>query len=579
MVLGRPRSCLSLLALSGVAAACAGDQDRPRVRVQTNLVSPTSLLSSAETLTIRVFEESAAVACDEATGLTDATADSPVLTTAELGTSCDDGAAFCGELSVAINASTRTFEAVATKSDGSKLAVGCTSAVIDKAEVALDLTLKRYLAPAKCGNGTIEPTEQCEAPGTASCSSSCQTTEFEISAPTAGGAARAVGDAYEPFFLWPASQGSAGRFFAFYTDKSSGLLDIGLRVLSEKLAPITSPPELTSSSIFLPNDSAFPPTASPKNQSTPAAARLGTTTYVVFQDDATSGVNGVDIHLRSIDSSFVSAEGAAPIGINGSGGAGEVNVQSHPQIAAGANGKLFIAWQNEGASGKIYGRTLTPTGNVLGNQQELSSGTSNTSPTVCSTPSGFLVAWQSGADIKVRAVGADGTPAGAAQTVNDLPSSTDAHPQIASLEDGRYAVTWVSGTAGKGDIYVQRFSDSGNRVANDQSAPVNDVVTAGDQITPAIASMSALKGSYALTWLDSSSGNVRARWLGGSSGYLFNNVDGSSSEFAVTKGSGRSRKTPTVVVGGAGPTILVGWQDASASGFGIFGRTFPLPSD
>ncbi len=570
---------VALFVLSGVAAACAGDSDRPHVRIQTNLISPKTLLSGAKTLTINVYDAADAITCDAKTGLSDATADTPRVTSAELGTECDDGSAFCGELSVPIDSSTRTFEAIATRSDGSPLAVGCVTAVIDKADVSLNLTLKRFLTPAKCGNGTLEPTEQCEAPGTTLCSSSCQTNEFEISAPIASGAARAAGDAYEPFFLWPASQGSAGRFFAFYTDKSSGLLDVGLRVLSEKLAPISSPSELTSSSIFLPNDTAFPPTASAKNQSTPAAARLGTTTYVVFQDDATSGVNGVDIHLRSIDSSFVSAEGATPIGINGSGGAGEVNVQSHPQIAAGANGKLFIAWQNEGASGKIYGRTLTPTGNVLGNQQELSSGTSNASPSVCATPSGFLVAWQSGADVKVRAVGADGTPAGAAQTVNDLPSSSDAHPQIAALEDGRYAVVWVSGTQGKGDIFVQRFSENGNRVAGDQSAAANDVVSTGDQVAPAIASMSALKGAYALAWLDATSGNVRARLLGGSSGYLFNNVDGSSSEFAVSKGTGHTRKTPTVVVGGSTPTILVGWEDASASGFGIFGRTFPLPTE
>jgi len=569
----------SFAAFIAIATACASERDAPRVRVSTNLITPKALLSGAKALAINVYDESAAITCDPKTGLTDANADTAILTSATLGTTCDDGAAFCGDLSVPIDSTTRTFEAIATKSDGSKLAVGCATAVIDKAEVALDLKMLRYIAPAKCGNGKLEPTEQCESPGTKRCSASCQSLEFEISAPTQGGATAAEGDKYEPFFLWPAATAEAGQLFALYTDRTPGQLDIGLRILSDDLSPVATPAELTSNSIFLPNGSPFPPSAAAKNQSTPAAARIGTTTYVVFQDDATSGVNGVDIHLRSIDSTFTSAQGATPIGINGASGGGEVNVQSHPRVASGANGKLFIVWQNEGASGKIYGRTFIPTGSVLGNQQELSSGTSNISPDVCATPNGFIATWQSGADIKVRVVGSDGTPAGADQTVNDLPSSTDAHPQIAALEDGRFAVVWVSGTQGKGDIYVQRFSENGKKISGDQSAPVNDLVSNGDQVAPVIAAMSALDGSYALAWLDSSSGNIRARLLGGTGSYVFNNVDGTSSEFAVTKGSGTPRKTPVVAVGGADPTLLIGWEDASESGFGIFGRTFPLPTE
>lgn len=572
-------SRVSVATIVAIAAACSDEREAPRVRVSTNLLSPTSLLGAAKSLTINVYEEAAAISCDEKTGLTNATAESAVLTTATLDTSCDDGASFCGELRVPIDPTTRTFEAIAQKSDGTKLAVGCATAVIDKADVALEMKMMRYITPAKCGNGKLEPTEQCESPGTSMCSSACQTTEFEISAPTQGAVAAAEGDKYEPFFLWPAAADESGELFALYTDRTPGQLDIGLRVLSSTLAPLSTPAALTNNSIFMPNGSAFPPSAAAKNQSSPAATRVGSTTYVVFQDDATTGVNGVDIHLRSIGTAFTSPEGAAPIGINGASGAGEVNVQSHPRIASGANGKLFVVWQNEGASGKIYGRTFTPLGNALGNQQELSAGTSNTSPDVCATSTSFIVTWQSGADIKVRVVGLDGTPAGADQTVNDLPSSTDAHPQVASLDDGRFAVVWVSGTQGKGDIYVQRFNANGKKISGDQSAPANDVVATGDQVSPVICGMSALGGSYALAWLDSSSGNIRARLLGGTSDYVFNNVDGSRSEFAVTKGSNRPRRSPVVVVGGDGPLILIGWEDTSASGFGLFGRTFPLPTE
>ena len=116
---------------------------------------------------------------------------------------------------------------------------------------------------------------------------------------------------------------------------------------------------------------------------------------------------------------------------------------------------------------------------------------------VAATTTGWVAVWQSGTGIKLRVVNEDGTPQGSEQTVNEGGTVTE-RPRVASLPDGRFAVTWSAG----GDVFVQRYDAKGAKVAGDQASPVNDVVKDGEQITPSIASTSAAGGSYVVAWLD-----------------------------------------------------------------------------
>ncbi len=291
----------------------------------------------------------------------------------------------------------------------------------------------------------------------------------------------------------------------------------------------------------------------------------------------------LDIHLRSLDDGLAAQEPAGnPVGINGVGGAGEAGIQSAPSMAAGPGSVLYIAWQDDTA-GKIVGRTWNPQTKAYGAQTDLSLGTSNRAVAVAGTDGGWLVVWQSGTDVKLRTLGADGVPAGAEQTINEAARHTGSQeqPAIATLSDGRFAIAWTDrGAAGGADVYVQRFAAGGTKVEGDQTAAVNDVATAGDQTTPALAGMTAASGAFVAAWVDETSGHIRARFVGGTAGYLFNNVTGQSSEFEASDAERRTRGAPAVAVGGAGPFIAIGWEDRTGDAkAGIYARRFPLPTD
>jgi hypothetical protein len=452
----------------------------------------------------------------------------------------------------------------------------------------------RYSAPAVCGNGMVEVGETCD-PGTGMdplCNSSCQTSEIELSPAsnyTGGPSAPAPSQEANPFFLWPSQSGTPGSFFSFFTDNSVSRLQVAMSVFGDSLAPTSSfGPAANGASLFLPNDpNTFPPQAAAFTQSNPAAAVIGAKYFVAFEDDNTPD-STIDIHLRSMDDSLNADQGAGgACGVNGPMGGGEAGIQSSPQIAAGPGGVLFIVWQDESLK-TVNGVTYTPGGSpgcgTLGTQALIGSGSN---PGVAPTPKGWVVAWQGESDVEWRTIGTSGAPSGAEQAVG---SNQGQLPAIAALVDGSFAITWTANASGGTPaIFAQRYSAAGVAVMGDQTAPVNNL-TAAAETAPAIASTTAAGNSYVVAWVDAASPfQVRARLLAGAggslgdgSGYLFNTVDGQINEFPVSIATGRTRKNPTVVVGGAGPYIAFGWADQTAAGGssqpGIIGRRFPPPT-
>lgn len=571
--LGRPVLPVLLL-LAGIMPSCQDTGEPVHASIRAGLLSPKALLDRARRLEIRVLE---AATCDEATGVTGGDAAREVVRR-ELGSvGCAEGARFCGDVNVDKSDAIRVFEAKAVTDTGGVVAVGCTSIAVDRDSVSLTIKMYRYVAPANCGDGVIQPTEQCEGESMALCDRQCQSNELLLSVGDAGNHTDGgdVGDKTDPVFLWPAQSGNAGRLLAFYTDRavSSGTnnVEVGVRVMGDRLGAVTTPPALANGSIFLPNGGAFPPEAAPRQQSLPQAAFLQGKYYVVFQDDDSPGNAGLDIHLRAIDDAFLSEQGTTPLYVNGSQTTGEAAIQTAPAIAAG-DGRLFVAWEDAGQQ-KIAGRTLTPP-STFGNQNDISTGTGNSRPRVAKVGAGWVTVWRSGTGIKLRAINTDGTPQGAEQTVNEGSEPADV-PSVASLDDGRFAITWSAG----GDVFVQRYDARGVKVAGDQTLPVNDVFRDGEQTAPSIAATPAAGGSYVLVWLDAATNHVRGRFLGGSSGFLFNNVNGQATEFQASRTQNHERANPTVSVGGAGPFVAIGWEDKSTSTPGIFARRFPLPSE
>lgn len=570
------------VALVAAASGCGSSREPVNVALAPSILDPNDLFAKITSIKLKVFDTSTGADCVAQTGIvTGADALSPLATVDLMSTGCDPKYRYCGTLTIVESDTDRVFSATGLAGDGSTVGTGCARAKINQSALPLSITMERYIPPAVCGDNIVEPTEQCEYKNGTNdyyCDTSCLSKEVLLSTGSGGNntVTGKAGDKFDPFFLWPSQSGTSGRFMAFFTDKTSGANDVGFRVLSDAWTIPSSPPAAAAGELLLPNGSGFPSTPAPGAQGAAQAAFVGGKYFVVFQDD--DSTMGIDIHLRSMDTSFVADQGVSmAIGINGPNGVGEPNIQSTPAIAAGPGNKLFIAWQDDAAGGVINGRTFTPP-NILGAQNTISTGKSNTKVSLAATPNGWVAVWQSGDDIHWKAIGSDGTPAGTELTVNNNTTGLQDHPGVAALSDGRFAVVYAEHNMANGvDIVMQRYDISGKQIPGDQAARVNNVVNDGDQLLPVIAPLAAASGSYALAWLDQPSQHIRGRFAGGTSGFLPNNVDGQDQEFQISLAAGKTRNNPVAVSGGASGNVIFGWEDKSASGAGIVGRFFPAP--
>lgn len=573
--------CLAFAApVLGASLACGKVESDVRVSVGPNLVFPKGILDDVSKVTLAVYDKSDTLGCDTPTGTVNATDATVRVATKELTQKgCSPQVRFCGDLEITKSNDDRIFSATATDSKGRRLASGCSVTKVNQDTLPLSIKMVPFVAPAVCGNGTLEVTETCDEQSEL-CDASCQTTEFLLSNGTAAGKTNgdgAAGDKFDPAFLWPRGTDAAGRFFAFFTDKTPASLDIGMRGLSDSLQLLTTPPILRTSSIFLPNSEEFPSNPASRSQSSPQAALALARYFVVFQDDDTA-TTGQDIRLRSMDSSLVADQKfpTPAVTINSQ----TTGIQSLPQISAATSGaKLLIAYQDDASGGAIWARTYTPGATpVLGTDRQISEGSGNRRVTMAALTTGWLLAWESNGDIWFRLVNDDGNPQGAAARVNESTDGVQERPRVASLADGRFAIVWSDKRAGNADVYMQRYTSSAGKVSADQSKPINDAVTEGDQLTPAVAGIDAAGGSYIVVWHDVNSGHVRGRFMGGTTGSLPNYLTGQTTEFQASRDDAHTRANPQVVFGGAGPSIAVGWEDkTSGAKPGIYVRRIPGP--
>jgi len=245
---------------------------------------------------------------------------------------------------------------------------------------------------------------------------------------------------------------------------------------------------------------------------------------------------------------------------------------------------------------EILGYAIDPRTRKLGSSQMVSStGSGNVRPSLAplpaTGPAAWVATWRSGNAVEMRLLDSAGAPLAGAQGAEQIVSSTaqaerEKKPipssSVASLPDGRFAIVWA-GTAlnggDGGDIFLQRYGADGQPIPGDATVPINDQIVDGIQSLPAIAAEPSAGGSYVVAWIDEASGHVRGRFIGGSAGFLFNHVDGQETEFQASVDDGRQRTQPAVAVGGKGPWVAIGWQDATGSTVkppGIYGRRFPM---
>ena len=557
--------------------ACGQASDDVSVHTAPTLIFPKGVLDQVTTLTLRAFDSSL-VTCDTERGLGNGDTSNPIIEETLSSDGCPAGTRFCGDVVIKRSSTPYVFVASATDDSDHLLASGCDTQPITEARASLTIQMHRFLEPAVCGNGKLEPTELCDPPGQPDdsvCDSQCKTKEVLLSngRGTTGGTANGKpGDKERPTLVWPLGTGTNAKLLAFFSDKSGTTLEVTGRVRSDAFGRFSSQgAEVADYSFFLPNipSAKFPPAESAKDQSSPAAVSAGNgQTWIAFEDNPN---NDLDIRLRSIDATLT-AEQTDAIRINGTT-TGEAGNQSLPAIAINKSGILFVAWQDD-RDGSIQGRTYNPADGTRGATRVLSSGSANKNVRVTGVGTGFVATWEAGADVRLAHLSPDGTPSPEEKVNGAAHTGPVSHPDVAALADGRFAIVFSD----RGDIFVQRYNKDGKQIAGDQATPVNAVVTAGDQYAPVIAPMAASSGSYAIAWIDGASSDVRAAYLGGNEGVLFNPIDGQATEFLASATPGRRRANPAIAVGGTGPFVAIAWEDTTSDAkAGIYGRRLPGP--
>ncbi len=550
----------SLLGLSSVYCSSGNGT----VSLAPSIIIPEDLLAGVTKLTVSVYDTNGgALSCNTVNGtVTGLTSQAPLASKDMSSTGCPGAAKFCGSISVDQSSDPRLFTAQAFI--GTTLqASGCQSATPNQSTLQVTIKMLRTLQQSIC-NGQPSPTiTQCPTAGVVGdpvCDPTCHSLEENFST-SDGSSTNGSTAKVRPQLVWPAGTGDPGRLIGVWGEKAAGGNEVSMRVLDDSMEPYTGQSACIQASSFrmpITATAPCPGQLAPFPQFNPTIASNSGNYFIAFTD-GTSGP--LAIKIRSFDPILTPGQ-ASPVVVSDAAG----SAQSAPSMAINGN-NLFVAWEN--GSGTVVGKVVSTSMTVSGTNKTIGPGVADT-VTVASTTSGWAVSYLNAGDVmmaNVDATGAPGTP------IKVSSASGNSHPGIAAF-GSNVAVVWQD--AG-GNILVQRFM-AGTPVANDQATPLQDPSLTSGQKEPSVAAGSNF---FVATWVDGTTGHVRARFLDGTGGFFFNFVNGQSSDFQASLLDGETRDNPVAASGGATPFVTIAWEDNTGSpgSFkGIFGRRFPLPA-
>ena len=438
--------------------------------------------------------------------------------------------------------------------------------------------------PAICGDGVLQVGEQCE--GSAGpplenvvCDSSCRSKEVLLSNDHTGPSNITITN--DPngsksnvalAFSQAPEADNPNPLHAVFDDTNFGATgtgpEINYRQMSQDFQPIDYPP-LLAAQLRLPLDTGSTPgfDQRARTQANPAIATMTDGSFVVaYEDDRLSNTGEVNISFTAI-SADIATPRTDEIYINNLG----ENGCTSPAVAGGPNDQALVVWTDT-VNRRIRGRLWSNSGWLSTSDSTFSAQDGDT-PKVAGWNDGWIVVWhgrsnEDNDDILMVAVDATGN-VGAPSVVNDVLVGIQNKPAVAALPNGSFIVVWHE----TGNIMMQRFDASGQPIAGDQSAPVNDGVSSAAGDTPSVAASSLAQGFFALAWANA--GQIRARLLDRSGTYLFNSVDGQSSSFLANRSDVTgNRSRPAVAIGGAGH-IVFAWQDDATDSQWHLRSSFP----
>ena len=254
--------------------------------------------------------------------------------------------------------------------------------------------------------------------------------------------------------------------------------------------------------------------ASPDYEGTHAPAY----TFIVAATDAAGHVTTqtVTVNVTDVDeiAPTVTLDGSSTGPVMLSPATGYIYPNGFDTTALG-DGSFLVTWagNNNGSYG-IYAQRLSAQGVAMGDPVQLASSATNTysnaldsviSVTAINDAGAYAVAWtgknsaSTDSSIYTQLFNADGSPISAAVKLDGAASAQDIAPQIATLTDGSYIVTWyING----GGVYVQRFDDAGVAVGN--TVPLI-AQGSSNNASPQVTVLDS--GSYVVTWQGQTSGD------------------------------------------------------------------------
>jgi hypothetical protein len=585
----RSRLLLGLVPALPVALAVGACAETP-VSIGLVMKAPLGLLDDAKSITLSVFEAEEGVACDENTGRVTRMG-SDVQTFPLDNTGCAAGVAWCKQIEVEQSKTEKIFYILAKGDAGATIGEGCNQLAVTQDPLAVEITLRRYNAPACCNDGKIEVGETCDtnedAPAacdgsaggecrgivkTESCACDCTSEEVLVSIdnPTPPafqngppGSKRELAMTFAP----GKGETANGLHAVFVHDAGSAFGDIHTRVLSQDLETIDDP--LLSLQLRLSpdcQDLGGTPTTVYMQQS-PAIAATGNKTAIVYSSE--EKVSGTfDIYLN-VQNDNNCADGP-PTPLTDVGGSNPLLSSTMPDVAAGgAPGMVLVTWQR---TSNIFIRLVnTAAPGIPGMGIPIAQGKN---ARVAGNEKGWVVVYEGpNENIFMRRIGPDGFPTGVPEPVNSIQTGTQDQPDVAMLDDGRFIIVWHD--ANGDEIRFQRYDANGVKVAgDDQAEPLNLASPGAMQQRPVAA---AGLDFFAVAWEDVD-GSVSARYVDAQSGFRFNAVTGQNGEFLASRSDipDGARSAPAIAVGGRG-YVAIGWQANGPNHHGIYVRRFPLP--
>jgi hypothetical protein len=574
-----------------VFASCSSPE---AARIGLVMSAPLAGLADAKAVSLSVFDASKGT-CEAETGHV------PVIPSKESGTQtfelentgCSGGASWCKEIELDRDGSMKIFAVVARNESG-VVAEGCTAVAIDQDPLEVSIKMHLTVAEKCCGDGALQPGEQCEAPAatgqcagiaeTELCDATCQARPLalannsdDLPVLTEGGKGKtdlvmafAEGDGQ-------LSNGLRTAFTSTSMD-ATGKVDVNMRMLRGDLTAIDDPFPF-SHQLRLPMHCDVPggPGTAREQRSPAIAAVTPSRTAVVFESNEASETL-FEIYLAGLG-----PQGCAPtypFKISVKTPPGSENA-TRPDVAAGPDGRALAVWTRAGTvKGRIWEPPPPPPmgmgdGNLyptdLDTELELTPNALNVTDVHVAGWSGGWVIVYAGKGVGdedgvfMNTVTKDGAM-GAEVLVNAVVTGVQDQPDVAVLRTGERMVVWRS----EGDIYFQRYNEKG--AVGNQFEPIHpkDAVL---QQRPAVAASEV--GEFFVAAWESGEQEIQARIAGADERFLPNSVTGQTDAFVATyPGSLGMPRRPAIAIGGF---VVIGWHDESVDNPGVFVRRFPLP--